>query len=73
MNFDFDSASHEAQHIARFMDMAQDCLALSFDDWVNKQYVNGTLSYVERAVDDAVNVAQPTTSTSPSTTTSAGK
>lgn len=27
MNFDFDSASHEAQHIARFMDMAQDCLA----------------------------------------------
>lgn len=47
----------------------QDKSPLSFDDWVNKQYVNGTLSYVERAVDDAVNVAQPTTSTSPSTTT----
>lgn len=26
MNFDFDGASREAQHIARFMDMAQDCL-----------------------------------------------
>lgn len=26
MNFDFDGASREAQHIVRFMDMAQDCL-----------------------------------------------
>ena len=27
MNFDFDRASREAQHIVRFMEMAQDCLA----------------------------------------------
>ena len=27
MNFNFDYALHEAQHIVRFMDMAQECLA----------------------------------------------
>lgn len=27
MEFNFDHASHEAQHIVRFMEMAQECLA----------------------------------------------
>ena len=39
---------------------------LGFDEWVSTQYDNGTLPYVERTVNSAVNVPSPTTS--PSTT-----
>ena len=39
---------------------------LGFDEWVSTQYDNGTLPYVERTVNRAVNVPSPTTS--PSTT-----
>lgn len=43
---------------------------LGFDEWVSEQYDNGTLPYVERTVDGAVNGTSPSTSTSPTPTVS---
>lgn len=45
----------------------------SFDEWAAERADNGTLSVVERAVDNAVNVPQPSTSPSTSTTPSTTK
>lgn len=38
---------------------------LGFDEWAVERADNDTLPFVERSVDNAVNVAQPTTSTTP--------
>ena len=41
---------------------------LSFEDWASSQHDNDTLPYVERVVNEAVNVSQPTPTTSPTPT-----
>ena len=43
---------------------------LSFEEWVSSQHDNTTLPLVERTVNEAVNVASPTTTPSPTTTVS---
>ena len=45
-------------------------IPLGFDEWATERTDNDTLPFVERTVDSAVNVPQPSTTTSPPTTPS---
>lgn len=63
----------EKQMRGRWLTYCRQCKAtgedpLSFDEWVSAQYDNGTLLYVERTVDGAVNGTSPSPTPTPTPT-----